>query len=224
MKKKIVIIGAGGFGREVLDIFDACNQNKPDYDVLGFIVEAKYGAPGTIVNDKLILGDFNWLEQYKNEVYVICAVGLPHLRQRLVQKANKVGCRFCSIIHPNTILTRWVKIGEGVIISAGCILTNQIYIENHVQINLDCTIGHNTILHNFSTLAPGVHISGNVTIGDGSYIGTGVNIIEKLSIGEWSVVGAGSTIIRDVPPNTTVVGLPGKVIKIRDPDGHLTDR
>ena len=68
--KKIVIIGAGGCGREVLDVFDACNLVKPEYNVLGFIVQKEYGTPGTIINDKPILGDFDWLETHRAEVYL----------------------------------------------------------------------------------------------------------------------------------------------------------
>jgi len=219
--KKIVIIGAGGFGREVLDIFDACNLVNEQYDVLGYIVQEEYGKPNEIINDKLVLGGFDWLEKYAKEVHTICAVGSPQHRRRLVNEAYSVGAQFCSIVHPTTTMTRWVSIGEGVIITAGCILTNQIKIGNHAQINLDCTIGHDVFIKDYSTIAPGVHISGNVTLGEGCYIGTGVNIIEKLIVGEWAIVGAGSTITKNVPENTTVVGVPGVVIKTRKTGWHL---
>lgn len=216
--KKVVIIGAGGFGRETLDIFDACNAVQPEYDVLGYIVQKEYSPAGVIINDKPVLGDFDWLEEHHLEVQVICGVGPPHHRLRLISMAEKIGCQFISIIHPSVIRTRWVSIGEGSIIAAGCILTNQICIGRHVQINLDCTIGHDALVSDFVTLSPGVHVSGNVTIGAGCSVGTGANIIEKLTLGEWSVIGAGSTLVSDVPANTTVVGVPGKVIKTH-PEG-----
>ncbi len=218
---KIVIIGAGGCGRDVLDIFEACNLVSPMYDVMGFIVEEQYGQTGEIINGKPVLGGFGWLQRNKDDVSVICAVGAPHHRRRLITKAEALGCNFCSVIHPSVIKTRWLSMGTGVAISAGCILTNQIVIEDHVYLNLDCTVAHDAKVEKFSTIAPGVHISGNVTVKEGSYIGTGANIIEKITIGAWSVVGAGSTIIENVPPNTTVVGVPGKVIKERDAGWHL---
>jgi sugar O-acyltransferase (sialic acid O-acetyltransferase NeuD family) len=218
--KRIVLLGAGGFAREVLDIFDACKAVGQDYEVLGYIAESEYGKPGTIVNDIPILGDFDWFDKYASEVYAVCAVGAPELRLRLVKRACEHGVRFCSVMHPSAILTRWVTIGEGVVIAAGCILTNQILIGNHVHLNLSCTIGHDVILDDFVTLAPGVHISGKVTLSSGCYVGTGTQIIDNIHIGEWSVVGAGSTIIRDVPANTTVVGAPGKVIKTRESGWH----
>jgi sugar O-acyltransferase (sialic acid O-acetyltransferase NeuD family) len=220
MKKQVVILGAGGFGREVLDVIDAFNQDKQIYEPLGFVVDAQYGSPGTMVNGIPILGGFDWLEINSKKVVVTCSVGAPHHRFHLIKRATDIGCSFFSLIHPAVIKTRWVQIGEGVVITAGSILTNQIRIGNHVHINLDCTIGHDAVLQDFTTLAPGVHVSGNVVFGDGCYVGTGANILEKLQIGAWSIIGAGSTITKNVPANSTVVGVPGSVIKTRETGWH----
>jgi len=222
-QQKVVIIGAGGFGSEVLDVIDAVNQERSQYEVLGYIVDSQYGSPGTVINDKPILGNFDWLEKNSRDVFVTCAVAAPQYRCLLIRRTQKLGCHFFNLIHPNAILTRWITLGEGVVITAGCILTNRIQIGNHVHLNLDCTIGHNVVMEDFVTLAPGVHISGNVNLYKGCFIGTGANIIEKIHIGEWSIVGAGSTIIRNVPTNTTVVGIPGNVIQTRKSGWYLED-
>jgi sugar O-acyltransferase (sialic acid O-acetyltransferase NeuD family) len=189
MIEQVVIIGAGGFGREVQDIFEACNDVTPQYDILGYLVDKQYGMPGTIINDLPVLGDIDWLEKHK-DVHVICAVGAPHLRQQLIQRVDAVGVSYCNIKHPNAAMTKRVLLGHGVVITAGCIMTNNIKIGSHVHINLDCTVGHDVVLEDFVTLSPGVHVSGNVTIKEGCYIGTGANIIEKVEIGEWSIVGS----------------------------------
>lgn len=221
---KVVLIGAGGHGRDVLDVIDACNRIEERYEPLGFVVDPQYGTPGTIINDKPILGGFDWLERHAGEIHVTCAVGPSHHRYQLVQRAAALNCRFINLIHPSVIMTRWITLGEGVVIMAGCILTNQIQIGSHVHVNVDCTVGHNAVLQDFATLSPGVHISGNVTVGAGCFVGTGANIIEKLTLGEWSILGAGSAIVRNVPPNATVVGVPGKVIEDRRPGWHLSSR
>lgn len=219
--QKVFIIGAGGFAREVLDVFDAINAVRPTFDVLGFVVEAEYGAPGDQINDKPILGDFDWVVGREGEAQAVCAVGSPELRLRLINRAEELGVKFCTVIHPNAIMTRWTSVGEGSVITAGCILTNQIKIGRHVHLNLDCTVGHDTVIDDFATLAPGVHVSGYVDIGEGAYVGTGVNIIEKKKVGAWAVVGAGSTVISDVPANSTAVGVPAKVVKTREEGWHL---
>jgi len=220
-RQKVVIIGSGGHAREVLDVFDAVNRVKPTYDVIGYIVDTEYGASGTIVNDKPILGNFDWLRHNKTDVQAICGVGATEIRQKLVTRAEKLGAQFCSIIHPNAILTKWIQIGKGVVITAGCILTNQIQIGQHVHLNLKCNIAHDVIIEDFATLAPGVRVSGNVKIKEGCYVGTGSSIIEKITLGSWSTIGAGSTVIRDIQNNSTAVGIPAQEIKNK-PDGwHL---
>ncbi len=213
--QKFVIIGAGGMARGVLDIFEACNQAGQDYEVLGYLVEPQFGKPGTLINDKPILGDLDWLVQHISDIKVIAGVGDPALRQRLISRTQKYGARFGNIIHPSAIFTNRVIFGEGVVITAGCILTNQIQIGNHVQVNLNCTIGHDVILEDFVTVSPGVHVSGNVKLCEGCYIGTGAVIIENKTIGKWSIVGAGSVVISDVPAYSTIVGVPAKIIKTR---------
>jgi len=220
MSKKVVIIGAGGHAREVLDLFDACNIGGQNYEVLGYIVESRFGSPGTVVNDKPILGDFSWFKG-RNEVSAICGVGKPELRKRLVGLAKQFGVRFINVIHPSAIMTPWITLGEGVVITAGCILTNQIHVGNHVHVNRNSTIGHNCVIEDFVMISPGVNISGNVLIREGCFIGTGANIIDKINLGQWSIIGAGSTIIREVPPNSTVVGVPGKVVNTREDGWHL---
>ncbi len=216
----LVILGAGGFARETLDVVDAINAVSPTWNVLGFIVDGQYGQPGTIINDKPILGDFSWLEAHR-DVYVVCGVGAPEIRYQMIRRVHPLGNPFASLIHPNAVMTRWITLGAGIVITAGCILTNQVQIKDHVHLNLDCTIGHDAVLDPFVTLAPGAHISGNVHVQEGAYIGTGANIIEKKVIGAWSVVGAGATVIKNVPANSTVVGVPAQVVKQREAGWHL---
>lgn len=220
-RKKITIIGAGGFGRELLSLLEDCNRDKPQYDILGFIVQKQYAQPGEVVNGYPVLGDFDWFDKSYRDVYAICAVGAPQDRLRLAKYAVSRGVKFCSVIHPLASVGKWVKIGMGSVISAGSILTVQVRVDNHVYINLDCTISHDVVIQDYVTVSPGTHISGNVAVCEGSFIGTGANIIQKVHIGPWSVIGAGSVVIRDVPANTTVVGNPGKVIKEREIGWYL---
>lgn len=218
--QKVAIIGAGGHAREVLDVFDAINAMKPTYDIKGYIVDPEYSKPGILVNDKPILGGFEWFLD-NMDCATICAVGAPHQRFHLVNRAKALGISFCSVVHPSAIMTRWVSMGEGVVITAGCILTNNICIGDQVHINIGCTVSHDARIADFTTLSPGTHVSGNVVFEEGCFVGTGVNIIEKKTIGTWSIIGAGTAITADVPANSTVVGLPGKVIKTREVNWHL---
>ena len=218
----VVIIGAGGFGREVLDVFDAVNSLKPLFRVLGFIVDPRFERAGVLVNDKPILGGFDWLGEHRSDVQAICGVGAPEQRYHLIERAQLLGIDFCSVIHPDAILTSRVTIGKGVVITAGCIFTNNIRIGNHVHVNLDCTVGHDVVIEDFATISPGSHVSGKVIIRKGAFIGTGTNIIEKIDVGAWSTVGAGSAVIKNICENGVAVGVPARIIKTRTLNWHLT--
>lgn len=217
MSNPLVILGSGGFAREVLSVVEAINLTSPTWDMLGFVVDTQYGETGTIVNNKPILGNFSWFSSHPT-ISVVCGVGAPEIRWEMIKRLNDLDVHFATLIHPSVLRTPWMNIGAGSVITAGCILSNQVSILDHVHINPSTTIGHDVQLESFVSIAPGVLVSGNVHICEGAYIGTGAAIIEKTVIHEWAIVGAGSTIINNVPANTTVVGNPARVIKAR-PDG-----
>lgn len=217
--QKLVILGAGGCARDTLDVVDAINAQSPQFEVLGFLDDNAANLPDT-VNDQPVLGPLDWLADHPG-VSVVCGVGMPQTRYQMIRRTVAYGVTFPVLIHPQAVLTKWVSIGGGSVITAGCILTNQITIGAHVHLNVDCTIGHDVVMEDYSTLAPGVHVSGIVTIGEGAYVGVGANIIQQKTIGAWSMVGAGSAVIKDIPPNTTAVGVPAKVIKARPAGWHL---
>lgn len=220
-KQKIVIVGAGGHAREVLDLVEAINQEVRRFEILGFVVEPGYEQPGTMINEMPVLGHFDWLEARKHEVKAVCGVGFSAPRFRVVQKLEALEVEFVNLVHPRAILTRWVTMGYGVIVAAGCILTNQVRIGNHAHINRMSNVGHDNVLEDFVTVSPGVNLSGNVTLKQGAFIGTGASIIEGQTVGAWSRIGAGAAVIHDIPENTTAVGVPAEVVATRPAGWHL---
>jgi sugar O-acyltransferase (sialic acid O-acetyltransferase NeuD family) len=213
---KIVILGAGGHARDVLDVLEACNEESARYEMLGFVVEAGHGQAGAIVNGLPILGDLGWLAQHADDSRLIAAVGSPALRLHLVEAARARGGRFAeTVVHPSVIRTKRITMGEGAVVGAGVTMTSLIRLGRHAHVNNGSTIAHDVVIGDYATVSPGTHLSGNVDIGEGTYVGTGASVIEKIRIGAWSIVGAGSAVIRDVPANVTAVGCPAAVIKER---------
>jgi sugar O-acyltransferase (sialic acid O-acetyltransferase NeuD family) len=219
--QRVVIIGAGGHGREALDVVDALNRQRRRYEPLGFVVEEGFGAAGAMVNELPILGGFDWLGAHAAEVVTVCAVGAPEVRLRLAEKARAAGARFCTLVHPSVSRTRHVTLGEGVVIAAGAALTNRIQIGHHVHVNLHCSISHDCVIGDYAYLAPGARATGRVTLGEGCYVGAGAIIADGRKVGAWSTVGAGAVVIDDVPVNATVVGVPARVIKTKSEGWHL---
>jgi len=210
--EKLVIIGAGGFGRETSWLVERINRDKPKWDLLGFIDNAPE-LIGSMVGGYPVLGDDSWLSN-NYDVYAVCAIGSPGARKKTVEKNSHV--RYTTLIDPDVILSEHISIGAGSIICAGSILTVDVVIGSHVIVNLDCTIGHDSVLGDFVTLYPSVNISGQSTIGEAVEMGTGSMMIQGLNVGEQAIIGAGSVIVRNIPPRCTAVGCPSVPIKYHD--------
>lgn len=220
--KDIVILGAGGFAREVAWLIESINFIEPRWNLLGFIDENKENH-GKIFNGVKVLGDFNWFKLIDQEVYAVGAVGNPRIKEHLINKTEGSGVKFATLIHPDTLIASNNRIGEGTIICAGNIITTNIQIGNHVIINLNCTVGHDAVLDDFCTVAPSVNVSGNVRLYKGVDVGTGSAIIQGVEVGEHSIIGAGSVVVRNIPAGCTAVGAPARPIKFHNVNPGISE-
>ena len=201
----------------------ALEEAGSDRRCIGHIVDPEYGAPGDEVGRLTIVGDFTWLERNVAEIEIICGVGRPELRRRLTERAEALGCRLLTAIHPGSTIGDRAELGRGVLIGAGAVVNNDVRLDDHSHINPLCLISHDTWIGKYAFVGGGSHLAGKVRIHEGAYVGLGTNVIERIVIGRWSVVGAGSTVTKDIPPNTTAVGSPARVVKERPEGWHLSD-
>ncbi len=213
----IVIIGAGGFGREVKTLIDAINKNNKIYNFLGFYDDGI--EKGTTVNNFPVLGNVSDLNEVSNKLCVALGLGDPATKSKMISTLSNFNLSFPTLIHPNVIITDdEVTVGDGCIICAGTIITCNIKIENYVTLNLLCTVGHDTFIANFASFMPSVNISGEVIIEEKVYVGTGAKIINQLTIGKSTIVGAGAVVSKSLPEHCTAVGIPAKPIKFHNND------
>lgn len=210
--KRIAIIGAGGFGREVKTIIDAINKVNPLYDFIGFFDDGI--AKGMLVNNYPILGGISDINAYDEELSIVVCIADPQIKKKVISKINNPNINFPTITHPKVSVNQeFVAVGKGCVICEGTIITCNIEIKNFVILNLMCTVGHDTIIEDYCSFMPSVNISGEVKIEQGVYVGTGAKIINLLEIGENTIVGAGAVVSKSLPPNCTAVGIPAKPIK-----------
>ena len=208
---KIVIAGAGRFGREVLSLIRNINQVKQSFEVLGFVDDGV--SVGTAVHDYQVLGGIDEIEAIGPDGVVI-GIGNPKLRQEVAERIP-AGVARPNIIHPLAIFqdAERINIGEGTIICAGNIFTTDISLGDFCVVNLGCTIGHDVIMGDYCSIMPGVNISGGARLQNGVYVGTGAKLIKATVLGAYSTVGAGAVVDADIAPNETVVGVPARPIK-----------
>lgn len=208
--KDLFIIGAGGFGREVLWLVQRINEISSTWNIKGFIDDDET-LKNKILNGYKVYGTINDLNKLK-DIYCVCAIGNPQVRSKIISNISK-NVSFAVLIDPSVITSQLINIGEGTVICAGSILTVNISIGQHCIINLDCTIGHDVVLNDYSTLYPSTNVSGNVIVKEKTLIGTGSKIIQDVIVGKESILGAGAVVNKNIPDYCTAVGCPAKPIK-----------
>jgi len=205
---ELVIIGAGGFGRETAALVEAINAASPCWQLLGFLDD------DTSLHDSQILGYpvLGTTERMKDQSipYFTVAIGSPANRREIAQRVEQVGGEPATLVHPSVEIHHSTTLGSGSILCAGCQLTVDIQICAYSICNLNCTIGHDTYIQEFATIHPGVHVSGNSTIGTEAELGTGSVVLPGRSVGDRSIVGAGAVVNRNVPSDCTAVGVPAQ--------------
>jgi len=216
----IVIVGVGGLGREIAEWIEDINEVTPTFRLLGF-VDDDATKHGSIRHDLPVLGGLDWLSGRSRTVATVVGIGNPAPKRRVVERLREHSAGFPSIIHPHSVVGRYVELGEGCVVCPGVILTTDIRIGRFVTFNFDLTVGHDATIDDYVTLAPGVHISGYVQVREGADLGAGVVTVPSVEIGEWSIVGAGAAVTKSLPANCTAVGVPARVIKTREPGWHL---
>ena len=200
----LVIVGAGGFGREVFQLVEDINAGAHRFDVRGFLDDGELAPEALARLRSDVLGPTALLAEIDAD-YVI-GIGTPKPRRKIDLVARRYGRRAATLRHPSATLGRDVQLAEGVIVAAGARLTANITVGRHAHINVNCTIGHDTVIQDFATLYAGVHLGGGVVIEEEATLGTGCVVLPYVRVGRGAVVGAGAVAVHDVPPDTTVVG------------------
>lgn len=204
----VVIIGAGGFGREVVNVLTGLWGSD---NLLGFIDDGdvddaaleRLGAPFLGTVDALAELDASYL----------IGIGNPATRRSVDDRAARHASPLSAVVDPSATIGGDVHLGPGTIVCPHAALTTNINAGRHLHVNLSATIGHDCTIGDYVTLAPAVNISGNVTVGDGVEFGTAAIVLPGLTIGAGSMVGAGAVATKNVEPGTTVIGVPATPIR-----------
>ena len=205
--KELIIVGASGFGREVLRLIENINEETPTWNVLGFLddnpnaldgVECEYGILGSIRE---------W--QPKPNQWLACALAFPEVKRKVVESLKKRGCAFAMLIHPNSVINPRSTIGEGTIITNNCSISDNAHIGAFCTI-LGSGVAHDASVGDYSTLSGKCQLNGHVQCGKMVYMGCGVLVAPSKKIGDGATVGIGSVVISNVKAGTTVFGNPAK--------------
>lgn len=208
----LVVIGAGGHGREAIAIAQAARGPEA---VLGVLDDAELDPRTAHALDALgvpHLGGVDWLCQHRSPPEFVVAVGLPAQRRSIVARAEESGARAATLVHPSAVVGPDVELGPGVVVWPHATLTCRVRVGRHSHLNVASSVSHDGSLGEFVTIGPGARVCGTVTCDDGAWIGAGAVVIQGVHVGADSVVGAGAVVLRAVEAGSTVVGVPAHAI------------
>lgn len=209
--KKLVIVGAGGFGREVYGWLKDAQQFQEEWYLSAFY-DDNAKALESYDYDIPLFSDIANIENIADCLFVL-AIGEPKTKEDITKRFEAQGARFINLIHPSAVFGKNVALGKGCVVCPNVTLTCDIVTGDFVTFNVSSTAGHDVIIGDYATLSGHVDVTGFARIDKGVYLGSHAVVIPGVQVGEYANIGAGSVVIRKVKPYTSVFGNPAKKIK-----------
>ncbi len=217
MNTRIILVGAGGHGREVLSLLvDSGNRSK----LMGFVDDNPALKDRQILGLPVIGDIASLLSTDKRNIKLIICVGDNATRRKLALKLKEMKFKFYTAISSSAYVSSFSEIGEGSVVFPGSVINGNAVIKDHVIINAGAVVSHDSFVEDFANINPGAHIAGNVRVGEGSFVGMGANVKQGITIGKWAFVGGGAMVIEHVKDFTTVVGIPARLKRTRPADWY----
>jgi sugar O-acyltransferase (sialic acid O-acetyltransferase NeuD family) len=211
MADRVVVVGAGGFGREALDVVQAVNAaaGSPVWEVLG-VVDDNPSAVNLARLASRGIHCFGGVDELPGDVQVVLGIGSPAVRRRIHEELASRGFTFARLVHPTAVLGSEARIGAGAVICAGVSVGTNVTLGEHVHLNPHAVIGHDTTIGDHVSINPNATVSGDCHIGDEVLIGAGAVVLQQLTVGRGAVIGGAACAVADVPSGATVVGVPAR--------------
>ena len=207
----LIIIGASGFGREVLQIVKDINKERPTWTVLGFLDDNPDALKGYEC-DYTVIGSIREWEPKENEHFVM-AIANPKIKEEVTTNLEKKGAQFVSIIHPTAIIGSFNKIGRGVVVHPYAKITVNTTIGNFVSL-LGSNIGHDVTVGDYTTISGICAINGRAVVGKRVFIGGHAVIAPSKKVGDDAYVGSGSVVVSNIRAGYKVFGNPAKKMEL----------
>ena len=210
MAKRYIVVGGGGFGREVAcwaaDRFVRCGEGQ----VVGFLDDEAKDASGfpSGVAYRGSIGAYVPGEQEE----LLLAIGSPNLKQDIVGRLKERGARFATLAHPTAVVASTASSGEGVVLCPYAGVSANAAVGDFVGVNICSSVGHDVRIGAFSTLSAHIDLTGGVVLEERVMVGSGARVLPGVHVGAGAVIGAGSVVLRSVPEGKTVYALPAKTL------------
>ena len=209
-ERKIIVYGASGHGKVVLDILLAADTPN----VAGFVDDSP-GQRGKTVLGRIVLGDGAWLDEEvrRGDVCVALGIGNNMVRHGIAEGLRRAGASLHLAVHPRATVSASARVGDGTVVMAGVVINPSAIVGEGVILNTCCVVEHDVVVGHFAHISPNATLGGGVHIGDFSHVGLGASILPGIRIGAHVIIGAGATVTRDLEDAIVAVGVPARVTR-----------
>lgn len=210
--KKLIIVGAGGFGRELLQWCKDANKVEKKWVITGFLDDNIDALDGYECEEKIIGTIHEW-QPGDDELFAM-AIANPAIKKEVAEKLEERGAKFTSIIHPTARIGNFTEIGKGVVLYPNAGVTVNVKVGDFVTILDNTSVGHDAMIGKYSTICASCGINGHVRVGEQVFIGCNVATIPNVRIGNQAHIGVGSVVVSNVRDGMHVFGNPAKRIAL----------
>lgn len=210
-KRKLIIVGSGGFCKDVVWAVQNLNALHSTYDILGYCDDDPAKKDQVIYGYPILGAPEDLAADLSDKPCFICSIGHNTVRAKVVQRVLSLGWTPVAIIDPSVMVAEGVVVGEGTYIGARSILSPNANIGRYVLINNHCTIGHDCVLGDFAQVAPGGRVSGFSVLKEGALLGANAVVMQGKCVGSYATLGACSFAMTNIPDDVTAVGIPARV-------------
>lgn len=214
--RDLLIVGAGGFGRETAEAVRALNDRQPTWRLRGFL-DDRPDLAGATVDDLPVVGPTATAGRYP-EAQLVVSPGSPRdydVRRQIVDRLALPSSRYATLVHPTAVVARAARLGPGTVLLATAVVTASARVGAHVAIMPGVVLAHDDVIADYVTIAAGARLAGGVIVEQGAYIGAGALIREGCRIGPGALVGMGAVVLTDVGGGEVWAGVPARRLRRR---------
>lgn len=205
----VIVVGAGGFGREVYQ-WARASLDRSRFRLSGFLTRQPSELEGYDVGCPVLGNEDTYA--IRDDDYFLVGIGRIEIRKRVVTQLKTRGARFLSLIHPTAILAPTAKLGEGVVLCPFVTVSDHVTVGDFSLLNLYASCGHDASIGKYCTLSPYAIATGFAVLDDEVFVGSNATVAPSVKVGKRVTVSANTAVLRNVPDGQWVVGVPGRIL------------